>query len=201
MANDWIDQRFEITRLIFPFLIRSVPPVIWIPMQLVGAPPRSNVTLDCHSEAYPPAVNYWAKEGHKIFLNNDKFVVSVRKGGYKTHMQLTVRQLREHDFGAYKCLSENLLGSTEGSVKLYGELAVHIIASFAEEGASCIRFYVSERVISVPRMRVDACSVTAKGQVQGASETENCCTYEALVAEPATANETGTVVFGGSHNS
>lgn len=100
------------------------PPVIWIPMQLVGAPPRSNVTLDCHSEAYPPAVNYWAKEGHKIFLNNDKFVVSVRKGGYKTHMQLTVRQLREHDFGAYKCLSENLLGSTEGSVKLY-ELSPH----------------------------------------------------------------------------
>ncbi|XP_029848041.2 lachesin [Ixodes scapularis] len=95
------------------------PPVIWIPNQLVGAPPRTNVTLDCHSEAYPPAVNYWAKEGHKIFLNNDKFLVSVRKIGYKTHMQLTVRQLREHDFGAYKCLSENLLGATEGSVNLY----------------------------------------------------------------------------------
>ncbi|XP_064461469.1 lachesin-like [Ornithodoros turicata] len=95
------------------------PPVIWIPMQLVGSPPRSNVTLDCHSEAYPPAVNYWAKDGHKIFLNNDKYLVSLKKTGYKTHMQLTVRHLRLHDFGAYKCISENLLGSTEGSIKLY----------------------------------------------------------------------------------
>nr|XP_054921394.1 lachesin-like [Dermacentor andersoni] len=100
------------------------PPVIWIPLQLVGAPQRANVTLDCHSEAYPPAVNYWAKDTHKIFLDNDKYSLSVRKGGYKAHMQLTVRQLRERDFGTYRCLSENLLGSTEGSVKLY-ELSPH----------------------------------------------------------------------------
>ncbi|KAH7955502.1 hypothetical protein HPB52_001052 [Rhipicephalus sanguineus] len=95
------------------------PPVIWIPLQLVGAPQRANVTLDCHSEAYPPAVNYWAKDNHKIFLDNEKYSLSVRKGGYKAHMQLGVRQLRERDFGTYRCLSENLLGSTEGSVKLY----------------------------------------------------------------------------------
>ncbi|KAL3227867.1 hypothetical protein MRX96_003821 [Rhipicephalus microplus] len=100
------------------------PPVIWIPLQLVGAPQRANVTLDCHSEAYPPAVNYWAKDNHKIFLDNEKYSLSVRKGGYKAHMQLSVRQLRERDFGTYRCLSENLLGSTEGSVKLY-ELSPH----------------------------------------------------------------------------
>ncbi|XP_037512766.1 lachesin [Rhipicephalus sanguineus] len=100
------------------------PPVIWIPLQLVGAPQRANVTLDCHSEAYPPAVNYWAKDNHKIFLDNEKYSLSVRKGGYKAHMQLGVRQLRERDFGTYRCLSENLLGSTEGSVKLY-ELSPH----------------------------------------------------------------------------
>ena len=33
--------------------------MIWIQNQLVGAFEGQEVTLECHSEAYPKSINYW----------------------------------------------------------------------------------------------------------------------------------------------
>ena len=45
----------------------SVPPMFWIPNQLEGAYVGQDVTLECHSEAFPPSINYWEKEdGHTL---------------------------------------------------------------------------------------------------------------------------------------
>lgn len=40
----------------------SVPPMIWIQNQLVGAYEGQQMTLECHSEAYPKSINYWTRE-------------------------------------------------------------------------------------------------------------------------------------------
>lgn len=45
----------------FPFVLISVPPMIWIQNQLVGAAIGQKVTLECNSEAYPKSINYWMK--------------------------------------------------------------------------------------------------------------------------------------------
>lgn len=35
--------------------------MIWIQNQLIGAYEGQQLTLECHSEAYPKSINYWAK--------------------------------------------------------------------------------------------------------------------------------------------
>jgi hypothetical protein len=42
-------------------LLIVVPPMIWIQNQLVGAQEGQQMTLECHSEAYPKSINYWTR--------------------------------------------------------------------------------------------------------------------------------------------
>ncbi|GIY80952.1 lachesin [Caerostris darwini] len=95
------------------------PPVLWIPNQLVGAAPGRDVTLDCHTEAYPTSINYWGRSATEMIISGDKMQVATKERAYKTHVRLTIRALQPADFGVYKCFSKNSLGSTEGSVRLY----------------------------------------------------------------------------------
>ncbi|KAF4532668.1 hypothetical protein B566_EDAN002903, partial [Ephemera danica] len=40
----------------------NVHPLIQVPNQLVGTPTGTDVTLQCHVEASPKAINYWTRE-------------------------------------------------------------------------------------------------------------------------------------------
>ncbi|UYV78499.1 hypothetical protein LAZ67_16001781 [Cordylochernes scorpioides] len=102
-----------------------VPPMIWIPDQLVGAPVGSQVTLDCHTEAYPMSINYWTKEGGDMIISNDKYTASKADKTYKVHMRLTIQRVGPRDFGTYRCFAKNSLGSTEGTIRLYGNGSRH----------------------------------------------------------------------------
>lgn len=95
------------------------PPVLWIPNQLVGAPLGRDVTLDCHTEAYPSSINYWGRRKGEMIISSEKYTVMLKDKSYKTHMQLTIKQLQLQDFGTYLCFSKNSLGATEGTVRLY----------------------------------------------------------------------------------
>lgn len=99
----------------------TVPPVLWIPNQLVGAPLGRDVTLDCHTEAYPSSINYWGRRSNEMIISNDKMQVKTKEKTYKTHMRLTIKNLQPQDFGVYTCFSKNSLGATEGTVKLDGK--------------------------------------------------------------------------------
>jgi hypothetical protein len=94
--------------------------MIWVPNQLVGAPAGTNVTIDCHTEAYPRAISYWVHENVMI-LPTKKYGTETAENSYRSHMKLTIRDLRERDFGNYRCISKNSLGETEGSIRLYGQ--------------------------------------------------------------------------------
>lgn len=93
-------------------------PMIWVPNQLVGAPAGTNVTIDCHTEAYPRAISYWVYENVMI-LPTKKYGTETTENSYRAHMKLTIRDLRDRDFGNYRCISKNSLGETEGSIRLY----------------------------------------------------------------------------------
>ncbi|XP_076356134.1 lachesin-like [Tachypleus tridentatus] len=95
------------------------PPVLWVPSQLVGAQLWQDVTLDCHTEAYPQSINYWDREDGRMIISNEKYKVTLKYKSYKVHMRLTIRNIQKDDFGAYSCLTRNSLGMTEGSIKLY----------------------------------------------------------------------------------
>jgi len=97
-----------------------VSPMIWVPNQLVGAPAGTNVTIDCHTEAYPRAISYWVYENVMI-LPTKKYGTDTTENSYRAHMKLTIRDLKDKDFGNYRCISKNSLGETEGSIRLYGQ--------------------------------------------------------------------------------
>lgn len=94
--------------------------MIWVPNQLVGAPSGTNVTLECNTEAFPRAISYWVYDSMMI-LTTAKYQTETVETHYKTHMRLTIRNLKDKDFGRYRCLSKNSLGETEGSIRLYGK--------------------------------------------------------------------------------
>lgn len=105
--------------ILFYFL---VSPMIWVPNQLVGAPAGTDVTIDCHTEAYPRAISYWVFNS-VMLLPTKKYVTDISENSYRAHMKLTVRGLQMHDFGNYRCISKNSLGETEGSIRLYGKFS------------------------------------------------------------------------------
>ncbi|KAF4532134.1 hypothetical protein B566_EDAN004140 [Ephemera danica] len=93
-------------------------PMIWVPNQLVGAPAGTDVTIECHTEAYPRAISYWVYDS-VMLLSTKKYVTSSVENSYRTAMKLTIRNLRDRDFGNYRCIAKNSLGETEGSIRLY----------------------------------------------------------------------------------
>uniref|UniRef100_T1IJH4 Ig-like domain-containing protein n=1 Tax=Strigamia maritima TaxID=126957 RepID=T1IJH4_STRMM len=93
-------------------------PMIWIPNQLVGAPLKKEVTLECYTEAHPRSINYWTR-GQGVIIGNDKYETNEIESAYKVQMQLKIRKLHPKDYGAYKCAATNSLGGTEGAIRLY----------------------------------------------------------------------------------
>ncbi|KAJ9579031.1 hypothetical protein L9F63_024862, partial [Diploptera punctata] len=100
-------------------LIVHFPPMIWIQNQLVGAHEGQQMTLECHSEAYPKSINYWTRERGEIIAQGGKYEPVLLDNAYKVHMKLTIKSVSLTDFGSYKCVSKNSLGDTDGSIKLY----------------------------------------------------------------------------------
>ncbi|XP_020290107.1 lachesin-like isoform X2 [Pseudomyrmex gracilis] len=119
-------------------------PMIFVPNQLVGAPVGTNVTIDCQTEAYPRAMNYWFL-GDEMILSNEKYSTTFMESSYRTSMKLTIKNLTSSDFGSYRCISKNSLGETEGSIRLYAipkpspvPKATEIKSSANKEGSAYI---------------------------------------------------------------
>jgi Immunoglobulin domain len=124
--------------------------MIWVPNQLVGAPAGTDVTIECHTEAYPRAISYWVYDS-VMLLSTKKYVTSTTENSYRTHMKLTIRHLRDKDFGNYRCIAKNSLGETEGSIRLYGEwheecfiLSFHVQCYDANGLTICFNWFMCE---------------------------------------------------------
>ncbi|KOB71950.1 putative neural cell adhesion molecule l1, partial [Operophtera brumata] len=75
----------------------AVPPMLSIPNQLEAAYIGQDVTLECHTEAYPSSINYWTTDRGDMIIS-----VSPR------------------DFSSYRCVAKNSLGETDGLIRLDG---------------------------------------------------------------------------------
>nr|CAH7751253.1 unnamed protein product [Callosobruchus chinensis] len=95
-------------------------PLIQVRNQLVGAPVNTDVTLQCHVEASPKAINYWTRESGEMILANDKYhMTEINNSYYSVHMKLVIRRFQKSDLGGYKCISKNSIGDAEGTIRLY----------------------------------------------------------------------------------
>uniref|UniRef100_A0A182J9A5 Ig-like domain-containing protein n=1 Tax=Anopheles atroparvus TaxID=41427 RepID=A0A182J9A5_ANOAO len=100
---------------------KIVPPMLWIPHQLVGVPLYFNVTLECFTEAHPTSLNYWTREDGHMIHDSKKYRTESNVGMpvYKTHMRLHIFNIQQTDYGTYKCVAKNPRGETDGTIRLY----------------------------------------------------------------------------------
>ncbi|XP_065335206.1 lachesin-like isoform X4 [Cloeon dipterum] len=171
-------------------------PMIWVPNQLVGAPAGTDVTIECHTEAFPRAISYWVYDT-AMLLSTKKYITSFTENSYRTHMKLTIRNLREKDFGNYKCIAKNSLGETEGSIRLYERVVARNSTrpsettplggeqtSGSKRGAS---FSSSEVSAVTPKPRPAPPSVADSHGDQGSSSMSVWCGQPQIVLASATA--------------
>ncbi|XP_015793746.1 lachesin-like [Tetranychus urticae] len=96
------------------------PPMIWVPNQLIAASMGSDAVLICNTESSPKSINYWTKDDEDALISNDKYEIHTVERLYRAQMILKIKDISPNDFGTFKCYARNSLGSTEGSIKLYG---------------------------------------------------------------------------------
>ncbi|XP_028030170.1 lachesin-like isoform X2 [Bombyx mandarina] len=99
-------------------LMVQFPPMLSIPNQLEGAYIGQDVTLECHTEAYPSSINYWTTDRGDMIISGGKYEAFPMDNGYSKFMMLKIRNITKEDFGFYKCIAKNSLGETDGIIKL-----------------------------------------------------------------------------------
>lgn len=99
-------------------LIVEFQPMMYIPNQLIGAPVNTQVTMECTTEASPKAITFWVFKDVMI-IRSHRHQTEEELEGYRLHSRLTIGQVNPGDYGAYKCVSKNSLGETEGQIRLY----------------------------------------------------------------------------------
>ena len=63
--------------------------MFWIPSQLEGAYVGQDVTIECHSEAFPDSINYWVKkDGVMLLLSKSTLSVLIVYSTIGTHNAL-----------------------------------------------------------------------------------------------------------------
>ncbi|XP_026485485.1 lachesin-like isoform X2 [Vanessa tameamea] len=99
-------------------LMVQFPPMLSIPNQLEGAYIGQDVTLECHTEAFPSSINYWTTDRGDMIISGGKYEAFPVDSGYNKFMMLKIRNITKEDFGSYKCIAKNSLGETDGIIKL-----------------------------------------------------------------------------------
>jgi neural cell adhesion molecule L1, putative (fragment) len=94
--------------------------MVWVPNQLIGASIGSDALLVCNSDASPEPTNYWTKDDQEAITSSCKYEIEREVEGTSYQMILRIKNIEPSDYGLYKCFSRNSLGSTAGSIKVYG---------------------------------------------------------------------------------
>uniref|UniRef100_A0A182F0V4 Ig-like domain-containing protein n=1 Tax=Anopheles albimanus TaxID=7167 RepID=A0A182F0V4_ANOAL len=97
----------------------NFPPIVRLPSRQYHAELGGRVVLVCHSEAQPNSINYWMKGKGEIILQGGTYEKVLEDHVFKVTMQIVIRLEKASDFGVYKCVAKNSLGTTEESVKVY----------------------------------------------------------------------------------
>ena len=73
-ASNRFSIKVQCKILIFPPQINiftsSVPPMFWIPSQLEAVYQGQDVTIECHSEAFPKSINYWVNNKGAMLVSS-----------------------------------------------------------------------------------------------------------------------------------
>lgn len=94
---------------------------------MVGSNNGSSALLECHFEAYPPALSYWIHGEHKMIENNWKYKMTHEDTGpFSGHTTLNITHVEPVDYSLFKCVAKNERGKTFGLLTLYGKCSLSL---------------------------------------------------------------------------
>lgn len=71
-----ITYLFNSTETYLAFIVYTVPPMLSIPNQLEGAYIGQDVTLECHTEAFPSSINYWTTDKGDMIISGESLLLT-----------------------------------------------------------------------------------------------------------------------------
>ncbi|XP_074600252.1 uncharacterized protein LOC141854466 isoform X2 [Brevipalpus obovatus] len=102
----------------------SYQPLIKVVKSSVFAANGSSILLECHSDSFPPSINYWLFKGDKIATDWRRKVYQIDKSDNTTHLLLNISHIIASDYGEYICVSKNEVNTTYGYIHVHGNQSV-----------------------------------------------------------------------------
>ncbi|GFO25902.1 opioid-binding protein/cell adhesion molecule [Plakobranchus ocellatus] len=95
-------------------------PEIYLPNKRIGQGKGRETILECTVTAFPHAVTYWQKAGHRITTSSHKYRLDVYEdGGNRLTLSLRVFDIDDSDYGPYTCIASNKIGEDAETMFLY----------------------------------------------------------------------------------
>lgn len=96
-------------------------PVVTVPKPRLGQALQYDMDLECHIEAYPPPAIVWVKDDIQLSNNQHYSISHFATADELTDTTVRVITIEKRQYGQYKCMATNKLGSDEGHVELFGK--------------------------------------------------------------------------------
>ncbi|KAL1420863.1 hypothetical protein MTO96_004242 [Rhipicephalus appendiculatus] len=74
-------------------------------------------------EASPRPLTAWIRGDDQILLRSKKYAISEEVDSYRIRMRLQIHDLRQSDYGRYKCHAKNTFGEKEGFIRLHAKVS------------------------------------------------------------------------------
>ncbi|XP_014670854.1 PREDICTED: lachesin-like [Priapulus caudatus] len=101
--------------------VQYSPSIMPSPSPLQGVVLDRNVTMKCHTEAYPAVTDgQWFKDNIAIGDITDRYlpIIRPRSGSTAVTLELFIINVRKEDTGEYSCKASNIVGSVEARIDI-----------------------------------------------------------------------------------
>ena len=105
-----------------------VAPEIQMQNRRLGQARGRETILECIITAFPHAVNYWEKDGRRITSSAKHRIEAYDEGDHSLVLSLRIHDIDQSDYGEYRCVASNTLGTDHETMYLYGIRSVSCLS-------------------------------------------------------------------------
>jgi len=102
-----------------------VAPQVTVPHREVSQQIGATTILTCLVLTNPTGSLSWLHNGRLVVADSKYELASWPVGDYQYMLALTIHDLALADYGTYRCVAQNVYGSSEGDMSIFGKSACY----------------------------------------------------------------------------